>query len=116
MLPMRFNTGAIRAHESRVTFDPPYEHVGSFFRSEVQSPAGARSYIRLVRDVIGRNRPPVECETGNMWTMDIDPEWTTLTNDYGTERQQVRLPTAWLLDALQRYLAFRVSRGADPDV
>lgn len=116
MLKMRFKTGQVSWPERRMSIDPPYQDVASFIYSESGAVAGTTRTIEQLRAVIDGKHPPIECETGNSWTMDVDSEWTTLTNDYGTERRRVRLPTARLLDALELWRAHLLAAGADPDV
>jgi len=103
MLTMHFNPTAKITHH-RVSIDPPYEYVGHYLTDDVQhSVFVATAHARRLREVIRGEREPIECETGNVWTMDADPEWTTLTNTYGIKTLTVRLPTPWLLDAVERW-------------
>lgn len=111
MLKVHFNPEAKITHY-RVAVDPPYEYVANFITDDVQgSVFVATSYARRLREVISGEREPIECETGNVWTMDANPEWTTLTNTYGTRPLTVRLPTTWLLDAVERWRQHLVDRG-----
>jgi hypothetical protein len=111
MLTMRFNPKAEWGFQ-RLTIDPPYELVGRFITSDVQGSVHvATSYAKRLREVVSCAREPIECETGNVWTMDADPEWTTLTNTYGTAPLTVRLPTSWLLDAVERWRQHLIDLG-----
>jgi len=115
MLKIRFDpTGRIM--DDRVIVEPPYELVANFIVRDIQaSPTGARNCVRMLRAVIDGTGPPIEQETGNMWTMDADPTWTTLTNDYGHPTLSVRVPTPWLLDAIERWHAYLIERGVPSD-
>ena len=115
MLSIRFDPNG-RTLDERVIVSPPYELVGNFIVCDVQaSPTAARDYVRMLRGVIDKTTPPIEQETGNMWTIDADPAWTTLTNEYGHPTLTVRVPTPWLVDAIERWHAFLIERGVDRD-
>ena len=115
MLKIRFDpTG--RTMDDRVIVEPPYERVGNFIVRDIQaSPTVARSYVRRLVAVIDGTAPHIEQETGNMWTMDADPAWTTLTNEYGHPTLSVRVPTPWLVDAIERWHAYLIERGVPRD-
>ena len=111
MLKIHFNPTAKITHH-RVVIDPPYEYVARFITDDIQgSVFGATSCARRLREVISGEREPIECETGNVWTMDADREWTPLTNPYAPRPLTVRLPTAWLLDAVERWRQHLIDRG-----
>ena len=115
MLTLHFNPTADHVEE-RLKVAPPYELVARFILSEAQcSVHGATEYARLFREVISGARAPIECEEGNSWAIDADPEWTTLSNSYGWSPMRVRVRTAWLVDALERWRQPLIDRGCPLD-
>jgi len=111
MLTIRFDPNG-ETLDDRVIVEPPYELVANFIVRDIQaSPTGARNCVRMLRAVIDGTSPPIEQETGNMWTMDADPAWTILTNSFGHPTLSVRVPTPWLVDALERWHTYLMERG-----
>jgi|GEM_PF-1206283 len=115
MLTIRFDPHG-KSLDDRIKIDPPYEHVAQFIASDIQASVhGATRYATLLRDVVTGSRAPIEDETGNAWTITADPAWTTLTNSYGHRPLSVRLPTTWLIDAIERWCQHLIAQGYPRD-
>jgi hypothetical protein len=114
MLPMRMEKLGRSARDC-IFIEPPYELVKEFLCTEVQwSVAGATSYLKMLRAVMDGTHRPLELDEGNAWALTGDGEWMTLSNDYGAP-VSVRIPTAWLVDAIERWRQFMIDHGAPLD-
>ena len=111
MLTIRFDPAG-KSLDDRIKIDAPYDRVAQFIASDIQASVhGATHYAKLLREVVTGSRAPIEFETGNAWTMDADPQWTTLSNSYGHRPTSVRLPTSWLVDAIERWRQHLIDQG-----
>lgn len=105
-------------HESpfdQLRVEPPFEKLRDFIVCDVGLCGGARLYIDLLRAIIEGRHPPID-EVGNSWHTTADAEWTTLRPEWNPDVEPMRLPTTWLLDAIERWRQYLIADGADPEI
>jgi hypothetical protein len=87
-----------------ILFEEPYTLLSLFFACDVQrSFSEAELLAAQLRGIIAGTEPPLVDATGNGWTMDIDANVAHLACYFATPHQFVEVPTAWLVDALERW-------------
>jgi hypothetical protein len=62
------------------------------------------------RGIMAGTVAPWVDETGNAWTMDIDAKIARLTCHFATPVATIELPTAWLVDVLERWRDHLIER------
>lgn len=116
MVTIAFRSGCTWTRDE-IVVEPPYENLGWFIANDVQrSVASSSRLIEMLKRVIAGVEPPLVDETGNAWTMDIDPNVARLTCFFATPVAMVELPTAWLVDALERWRDHLIAQGRPADV
>lgn len=115
MVEIEYFPGVHESPFDQLRVAPPYERLRDFIVLEVGLCGGARNHARRLRDVIDGRREPFT-GVGNSWRTAVDPEWTTLRPEWEPDVEPMRMPTAWLLDAIERWRQFLLEDGADPDV
>ena len=67
-----------------------------------RSPDAAGRMVETLCGIRDGTHPPMDGE-GNAWHWNVDAKVARLTCYYATPVQEVELPTAWLIDALERW-------------
>jgi hypothetical protein len=111
MLDIQFCSNCEWTYQA-ITVAEPYANVGVYIGQDIQhSVSGADHMLKVFREVIDGTRPPLVDDTGNAWTLDVDAKTARLTCYYATPVQIVELPTAWLVDAVERWRDFLRASG-----
>jgi hypothetical protein len=94
----------------------PYEFLVWFISCEVgHSVDGAHEWLGFLRKALAGQ--PVAGVDGNAWELDADAETATLTEFYLPAPGNAQtLPTAVLLEALERWLMYLEARGYKKDL
>jgi hypothetical protein len=108
--------------DDEIIFEEPYTQLSVFFADDVQrSFTSADRLAAELRGIIAGTEPPLVDATGNAWTMDIDANVAHLACYFATPHQFVEVPTAWLVDALERWRDHLIAKkkrlsaaGSDP--
>ncbi len=84
---------------------PPYDVVADLLTSDVQhDPAYARTLIEAFERVVRGEEAPMEVQ-GNAYLIEVNAASTRVSTEFGTQ-PSCELPTPWLIDALQQWLAY----------
>jgi len=112
MLTMHFlGPGDEAEYELRI--DPPHENVVSFIGAEINHNVDlAQAWIADLRKALRGDRV---ASMGNVFYVEADARMAKLTNEFvGPPDLVIEVPTPWLLDAIERWHAYLVSRGFKP--
>jgi hypothetical protein len=111
MLKMTIDPTRGRSVEDQLAIEAPYEFVVGYIGDDIQfSLANARIAVDELRRALAGT--PVRGSTGNAWRVDADASKATLTVIAAGDDEIVHdLPTAVLLDALERWLAYLETRS-----
>jgi hypothetical protein len=90
--------------DDEIIFEEPYTQLSRFIADDVQrSFSSANRLADRLRGIMAGTEPPLVDATGNAWTMDVDANVARLICYHATPHSKVELPTAWLIDALERW-------------
>ncbi len=108
MLSIRFFPKNKPWHDE-VEVDAPYQVVGDYLTSDVQhDPEGAQKLIATFKQIIRGERELFEDE-GNAYLVEVNASAARISTEYGT-KPSCELPTAWLIDALEQWVAYLEGR------
>ena len=115
MKPVELQCYRDSAGDPRARCDPPYELLGHFLESDVQSSSAFCKEILEVLDRIERREIFRWQQTGNAHTLYVGAKKARIEAEYDDLAAPCQLTLEQLREAVTRWIAFLGAEGQNPD-